>query len=337
MSKATTISAKYIFLDIVGFTTRSVEAQADLVKVLNGVVSSSVAQLDIPREDLIFIPTGDGICVTLLSGKFDAHITSALNIMRAVQEHNSRATDDSRKFQVRVGINSNTDNLITDINGNRNVAGAGINMAARIMDLADGNQILVGESVFDTLRDREDYGKQSFQRFQTRVKHGREITVYQLVRDGHDGLNTNIPRAFQVDEPKEPNLSKTVAYYFAHAIRHQRSLLAKLEQGEATTGIVTLWFLAVSAYRRSYDRPTRTIHAVGDDFVEEQFDHYDSVDKDVRRLLSELICNEYLLQYGSNFEPTRPLNYLLVNKNGQRKLAAEWRNIWDEFELYRYI
>lgn len=54
-----------------------------------------------------------------------------------------------------MGINTNADNLVTDINGARNLAGAGINIAQRVMDSADGNQILVSHSVYDTLRDRE--------------------------------------------------------------------------------------------------------------------------------------------------------------------------------------
>lgn len=333
---ATTINAKYVFLDIVGFTTRNVEAQAEVVQALNRIVAASVATLSLPRDKLIFIPTGDGICITLLSGElsFDAHIRAALDIIRAVHEHNSGATKETRKFKVRVGINSNTDNLITDINGNQNIAGAGINMASRIMDLADGNQILVGESVFDTLRDREDYEETAFKKFTKKVKHDRELTVYQLIKNGHDGLNTEVPFAFQDEEPK---LARTVAYYLAHAIRHQSFLLSKLERAEAATGIIVLWFLALSACRRSHATEIPTIYTVEDDYIEGRFAYYDDrLDRDVRHLLSELICREHLQQHQANFEPTVRPNYLLVSERGQRKLAAEWRNIWDEFELYRH-
>jgi class 3 adenylate cyclase len=129
------------------------------VYALNKVVEASVIEVSLPKDNLISIPTGDGICIVLINieSPYDAHLLTALNIVKGIDEHNSRTGSDMRKFHVRIGINSNTDNLITDINGNRNITGAGISMASRIMGMADGNQILVGESVFDTLRYREQY------------------------------------------------------------------------------------------------------------------------------------------------------------------------------------
>jgi hypothetical protein len=57
------VAAKYVFLDIVGFTrNRTVEAQADIVKQLNAIVIEAVKESGSPRDKFIFIPTGDGIC-----------------------------------------------------------------------------------------------------------------------------------------------------------------------------------------------------------------------------------------------------------------------------------
>jgi len=56
-----------------------VEAQADIIAKLNLIVSSAVSALQIPSEKIIFLPTGDGICITLLdlSEPFDVHILLA--------------------------------------------------------------------------------------------------------------------------------------------------------------------------------------------------------------------------------------------------------------------
>lgn len=197
------IPAKYIFLDVVGFThNRSVEAQSDIVNALNKIVRDSVSEHNITKGRVIYIPTGDGICIALLNveNPFDIHIKIALGIIERVQKHNATTESEVRKFQVRIGINANTDNLVTDINGQPNVTGAGINMAARIMDMADGNQILVGRSVYDMLRYREKYAF-SFNSYQTKVKHGTVLDVYQFVSDGFEGLNTDTPQRSLVTNP----------------------------------------------------------------------------------------------------------------------------------------
>jgi class 3 adenylate cyclase len=155
ISETATISAKYIFLDIVGFThNRSIEAQTDIIGVLNSIVLEAVSRYCIDAENRILLPTGDGICLVLLGieSPYDIHIQIALSLIEGIEKHNSTAIDEQRKFKIRVGINSNTDNLVTDVNGNQNIAGAGINLAQRVMSAADGNQILVGQPVFDTLR-----------------------------------------------------------------------------------------------------------------------------------------------------------------------------------------
>src|SRR5687768_3731812 len=134
MPDASTIPAKYIFLDVVDFTrSRSVEAQSDIVHSLNQIVKSSVDDNSIPDENRIFLPTGDGICVALLNIEclqniepaYDSHLRIALGILKRLEEHNASIEDAQRKFNVRIGINENIDNVVIDINGNRNVAGDG--------------------------------------------------------------------------------------------------------------------------------------------------------------------------------------------------------------------
>src|SRR4051812_4236493 len=129
MFETKTVAAKYIFLDVVGFTyNRSIEAQADIVRLFNDIVESSIVEFAIPKDNVLFIATGDDICVALLNTEspYDVHLSIALRIIEKVNRNNETAKNEMRKFEVRIGISSNTDNLVTDINGNRNIAGAGI-------------------------------------------------------------------------------------------------------------------------------------------------------------------------------------------------------------------
>jgi class 3 adenylate cyclase len=177
--EAITIPAKYVFLDVVGFThERSVEAQSDIVHILNDIVQGGITENEVPKDKLILLPTGDGMCIALLNveSPYDVHLLIALSIVKRVHEHNEEIENEMRKFQVRIGLNSNIDNLVTDINGNRNIAGAGISVASRVMNVADGNQILVGESVFDTLRYREKY-MSAFKHYPATVKHEVKLPI----------------------------------------------------------------------------------------------------------------------------------------------------------------
>ncbi len=184
MADAQSTSVKYVFLDVVGYSVgRSVEAQTDIISFLNNFVKESVLQLSLADTQVIYLPTGDGMCIALLGAEspYDIHVLLSLEILKKLEAHNQSATDDMRKFQIRIGVNTNVDNVVTDINGQRNVSGAGINTAQRVMNKADGNQVLAGEGVYETLRHREKYMK-SFRSFTATVKHGIELRLHQLIK-----------------------------------------------------------------------------------------------------------------------------------------------------------
>lgn len=205
MSEAKTIPAKYIFLDIVGFThNRSAEAQSHIVEVLNHIVEKSIVEHGLSKEGVLFVPASDGLEIALLNveSPYDIHLKIALSIIKEVNKYNSATPDEMRRFEVRAGINSNTDNLITDINGHQNIAGAGVNLGLRVMHLADGNQILVSSPVFGTLRYHEKYIS-SFRGFRVQIKHGLEMPVYQFKADGFEGLNTSVPSSLEDSEKIE--------------------------------------------------------------------------------------------------------------------------------------
>jgi hypothetical protein len=203
MPEAKTIPAKYIFLDIVGFThNRSVEAQSDIIRTLNDIVQSGIKERGIKKDEVMFLPTGDGICIALLNvgSPYDIHLQIALDIVGKVYKHSINTPNKMRKFEVRVGVNAYTDNLVTDINGNQNIAGAGVNLAARIMKMADGNQILISKFVFDDFRHYEKYSS-SFKAFRAQVREDVFLPVYQFTAQGCEGLNVSTPAALRNSAP----------------------------------------------------------------------------------------------------------------------------------------
>jgi Adenylate and Guanylate cyclase catalytic domain len=153
------------------------------------------------KKGVIFLPTGDGICIVLLNinpPEYDhnVHMNIAFNIIKFINNYGKATQFDNRKFKVYIGLNEHRDNMVIDINKRPNIVGTGINMASRIMSLADENQILVSESVFSNLKNTTKYTEDQFRKYCGRVKHGTMIRFYQFVGKDHQddiGLNTAPP------------------------------------------------------------------------------------------------------------------------------------------------
>jgi hypothetical protein len=337
---ADTAPIKYIYLDVIAFTKdRSVEAQSDIIDSLNKIVKECIISNEIPQEKLIVIPSGDGLCISLIdiNHPFDIYMILSVNIMTLIDDYNSQIEDKSRQFLVRIGINENIDNLIIDFNGNRNTAGSGINMAYRIMEKADGGQILVSETTYDILKTREKYIGH-FRGYQTKSKHGQIFNVYQYINQDIKGLNTKTPSAFAKVQPVEQPLTKVVAYYLAHSLANNKFLLSKLEHGTfGYTSVILLYFLSVDSEANSnatiYDLPNK--HAWGaqnNKPFNEQFEHYDDIDFWVLCEYAGCIIQRVLIPYRYCFENTvMGPDFVFVNEKGETKLKQEWPNIWKEF------
>ena len=335
--RAKTIPAKYIFLDVVKFSDgRSVEAQTDIVHSLNEIVKGSLQTKNLLEKGRILLPTGDGICVALLNIEepYDVHMLIALDILRNLEEYNRGIEDETRKFQVRIGLNANTDNLVTDINGKLNIAGRGINMAQRIMAMADGNQIMIGESVFEILHVRETYMK-FFRSFPpVPVKH-ESIRMYQFIDESKCGLDISIPELLRPKEQKadEPDLSFRAACYFAQAIKH-RAFLIQEKDLFTNEKLIFLWMLAMDTVSEIESKgltsyPQLSYNA-GKAEPLEQIKFYSKLDLGVSHGLADFI-ERYLDKYPySLFED---FNRWLVSKAGANKLKTEWPDIWRRFNF----
>src|SRR5437870_4983495 len=105
----------------------------------------------------------------------EAPAQCALEIAQALKNH--------PRLQLRMGIHSGPVNLLTDVNNRANVAGAGINMAQRVMDCGDADHILLSKHVAEDL---ENYGR--WQPYlhdvgECEVKHGVRISLVNFCSD----------------------------------------------------------------------------------------------------------------------------------------------------------
>jgi uncharacterized protein YecT (DUF1311 family) len=195
--KAETRHVKYAFADIVDFSIeRTVEAQVEIVAALNEGFIAAAQSLEV-----IFLPTGDGICASIIdvNAPVDAHLQLALDVLKRMDAWTKKVPE-NRRCTVRFGINEAVDTLITDVNAGRNVAGAGINQAQRLMSIADGNQIILGRAAYDSLIVHDNY-VDTFRELRAEIKHGQILTAYQFVQGGLPFLNTDVPLAVRRTDP----------------------------------------------------------------------------------------------------------------------------------------
>lgn len=322
-----TVEAKHIFIDVVNYTyKRSVEAQSSIVEALNNIVNTVIDQLCINRQNIIFIPTGDGMCISLVNilNPFDVHIQIGILILEKLQVYNSTQENNMRKFSLRIGINENIDNLIIDINGNRNISGSGINYASRIKDLGDGNQILVGNSVYDKLIQREKY-MESFTSYDLEVKHNYSLKFHQYKDYELGYLNNNPPPEFRPKANKNKYLSDFEGYYIANCLCHEKLFTENLRPGTPSYSLhIVMFHLAHDSVAR--DKITKLYPEINSKVKGSVIEYFKIVESSTFWVLADFqdVIKEALHEIGNCFsEP-----FLFVNEYGKMKLKDEKPDIY---------
>ena len=195
---------RYVFADVVRFTEdRTLEAQVEIIAALNGAFKKGIGDLE-----TVYLPTGDGICAGILQVDVpsDVHLQTAIQVLESFHTWCSKAPF-NRHAELRVAINESVDAVVTDINGNRNLAGVGINSAQRLMSIANGNQIIAGRAAYETLHSRDKY-VEAFRQVKAEVKHGRILTAYQFTGLNAPFLNIEMPWAVQRLHPIDLEMSE---------------------------------------------------------------------------------------------------------------------------------
>jgi len=163
-----------MFLDLVGYSVRSVDDQVALKKLFNELIAKALK--GIPDDTRIAIDTGDGAAICFMGDPEEA-LDSAM-LLRDLLGQRYGAI-----LSVRIGLHMGPVRVISDINERVNVVGDGINVAQRIMDFAQANQVLVSRSYFEVISRITDDTADLFQYLgQYEDKHGRLHEVYSVAQ-----------------------------------------------------------------------------------------------------------------------------------------------------------
>src|SRR5436190_9122159 len=117
----------------------------------------------------------------------DAPVSCALQVSKALRSH--------PELRVRIGIHSGPVSGTTDVNDRSNVAGAGINLAQRVMDCGDGGHILLSKHVADDLEQYRQWRSHLHDLGECEVKHDVRVHVVNLYTD--ELGNRALPEKFQ--------------------------------------------------------------------------------------------------------------------------------------------
>jgi TolB-like protein/class 3 adenylate cyclase/Tfp pilus assembly protein PilF len=175
-----------LFIDIVDYSKLLTNEQSEHMQTLREIVRGS-AQFRIAEAEgkLLRLPTGDGGALVFRAGP-EAPVLCALEISKELKKH--------PELRVRMGIHSGPVNEITDLNEQANIAGAGINIAQRIMDCADAGHILLSKHVAEDLAEYAKWRPLLHDLGPCEVKHGVRVSVVNLYSD--QAGNAKLPRKF---------------------------------------------------------------------------------------------------------------------------------------------
>jgi TolB-like protein/Tfp pilus assembly protein PilF len=164
--------AHVLFTDIVGYSKLPINQQRALVERLNEIVrATDEFQAAETAGRLITIPTGDGITLVFYDSP-ETPAECALEISRALKRH--------PELQLRMGIHSGPVSGVIDATGKANVAGAGINMAQRVMDCGDAGHILLSKHVAEDLEEYPHWQPHLHELGECEVKHGVRLSLVNL-------------------------------------------------------------------------------------------------------------------------------------------------------------
>jgi len=232
--------AHVLFMDIVAYSRLPMEQQTRLSVELQSLVrDSSEFQRAEQHDQLLRLPTGDGMAL-IFFGDPEAPVRCALEVSRAMHKH--------PELKLRMGIHSGPVQRIDDINASRNVSGAGINYAQRVMDCGDAGHILVSRAVAEVIGETSRWNSALHDIGQVEVKHGAHLHLFNLYGEGFG--NAEVPQKVrqQQEQATETGRLQTVK---ARQKRRRWSVVA------ISVGVVVVVMVAATFY-------TRRAHALTD-------------------------------------------------------------------------
>src|SRR5438105_992483 len=179
-----------LFIDIVGYSKLLNEEQKERLNQLTEIVLATTPVREATDEQLVRLPTGDGMALVFRHSA-EEPARCALEIAEALQKH--------PELPVRMGIHSGPVSEVTDVSGRTNLAGAGINMAQRVMDCGDAGHILLSQHVADDLVHSRQWASRLRDLGECEVKHGVRLHLVNLYAEPLG--NAALPQKFQQAKP----------------------------------------------------------------------------------------------------------------------------------------
>jgi TolB-like protein/Flp pilus assembly protein TadD len=164
--------AHVLFMDVVGYSKLLVNEQREVLQQLNEVVRGAPQfRKSSAAGKLICIPTGDGMALAFFQSP-EEPVQCALEISKALKNY--------PQLRLRMGVHSGPVDQVKDVNDRINVAGAGINVAQRVMDCGDAGHILVSKRVAEDLAQDSLWQPHLHELGQIEVKHGEKLGIVNL-------------------------------------------------------------------------------------------------------------------------------------------------------------
>src|SRR6266568_2908093 len=208
--------AHVLFIDVVGYSKLLVNEQREVVQELNQVVRKTP---QFRKSDgagkLIRIPVGDGMALVFFLTP-EEPVQCAMEIARALKNH--------PRLRLRMGVHSGPVDQVRDVNDRINVAGAGMNIAQRVMDCGDAGHILLSWHVAENLKHYRQWQPHLHDLGECAVKHGERVHVVNFY-NGKLG-NPELPEKFRHERGRKGLSPRPVSGSDARLVRVRWALIA---------------------------------------------------------------------------------------------------------------
>src|SRR6476646_9363604 len=176
-----------LFIDIVGYSKLLTTEQSEQMQKLREIVRATEQFRSAEAAGkLLRLPTGDGGALVFRTSP-EAPVLCAMEIGKELRKH--------PELRVRMGIHSGPVNEVTDLNEQANIAGAGINIAQRVMDCGDAGHILLSRHVAEDLEQYRQWQPYLHDLGECEVKHGVSVHAVNFYTD--EVGNPEVPQKFK--------------------------------------------------------------------------------------------------------------------------------------------
>src|SRR6266478_2597851 len=196
-------TAHVLFIDVVAYSKLLVNEQREVLQQLNDVVRSAPQfGKSSSAGKLIRIPSGDGMALVFFQSP-EEPVHCAMEIARALKSY--------PHIRLRMGVHSGPVDHIRDVNDRLNVAGAGINIAQRVMDCGNAGHILISKRVADDLAQDSLWQPLLHELGEIEVKHGLKLGIVNLYSEELGNPHPPHKLSRQAAPAKEPLASSVAA------------------------------------------------------------------------------------------------------------------------------